>query len=91
MALYSVLTAGAAFALVYGADYCIFRVRQATNRQPFDSVTVTRYYAVPQKNGKTELLFDPPAPQTCAHSLFAQAGHAPCWYLKRHMEQRIDM
>ena len=89
--LYSLLAIGGTFALVYGTDYCVFRLRQATNHQPFDSVTITRYYAVPQKNGKTEFLFDPPGPQTCSNSLFARAGYAPCWYLKRHPEQRTDI
>jgi hypothetical protein len=88
---YTVLSVSGVCALAYAVDYCAFRIRLATNRQPFDSVTVTRYYAVPQKNGKTEFLFDPPGPQMCANSLFAQAGYAPCWYLKRHPEQRTDI
>ena len=78
-------------ALVYGTDYCIFRVRVSTNRQPFASMTVLTYYAVPQKSGKTEFIFNPPGPQTCVNALFPHAGYVPCWYLKRHTEQRIDM
>jgi len=56
---YVVLSAAGALAVVYGGDCCAFHFRVATSRQPFGSVTVTRYYAVPQKNGKTEFLFDP--------------------------------
>lgn len=89
--IYAVLSVAGVLALAYGGDYCAFRFRVATKRQPFGSVTVTRYYAVPQKNGKTEFLFDPPAPQVCANSLFAQAGYAPCWYVRRHTEQRTDI
>jgi hypothetical protein len=72
--------------LAYGIDDLGFRYRVASNRQPFGSVTVQSYYAVSQKNGKTEYLFDPPQPQTCVHALFSHAGYAPCWYLNRHHE-----
>ena len=77
--------------LAYGIDYLVFRYRVASNRQPFGSVTVQSYYAVGQKNGKTQYLFDPPRFQTCIHSLFSHAGYAPCWYLSRHREQRTDI
>jgi hypothetical protein len=83
--------AAALLALVYVTDYAIFRFRLATNRNPYGSVAVSHIYAVPQKNGKTEFLFDPPAPQSCVHALFSHQGYAPCWYLSRHAEQRIDM
>jgi hypothetical protein len=78
-------------AMVYAGDYAVFRFRVATNRNPYGSVTVDRVYAVPQKNGKTEFLFDPPAPQTCVHALFPHQGYSPCWYLSKHTEQRTDM
>jgi hypothetical protein len=78
-------------AVAYAADYCVFRYRVAANRQPFSQITVSRYYAVPQKNGKTQFIFDPPAPQTCVNSLFPRAGYVPCWYLQRHAEPRVNM
>jgi tRNA U34 5-carboxymethylaminomethyl modifying enzyme MnmG/GidA len=77
--------------LAYAIDYLIFRYRVASNRQPFGSVTVQSYYAVGQKNGKTEYLFNPPQAQTCVHAVFSHAGYAPCWYLSRHSEQRTDI
>jgi len=85
------LMLAALLALIYIGDYAVFRFRLAANRNPYGSVTVDRYYAVPQKNGKTEFLFDPPTPQTCIHALFSHQGYAPCWYLARHTEQRTDM
>ncbi len=91
MVAYSVLALAGISAVVYAGDYGVFRWRLATNRQPLGSVTVTRYYAVLQKNGKTEFFFDPPGPQTCSNSLFAQGGYAPCWYVKRHTEPRTDI
>jgi hypothetical protein len=52
---------------------------------------VRRYYAVPQKSGKIEFLHADPQEQNCVHSLFPHMGDAPCWYMLRHTEQRIDM
>ncbi len=46
--------------IAYGADYCVFRYRLATKRQPFGSVTVEHYYEVAHKDGKAEIIFDPP-------------------------------
>jgi hypothetical protein len=77
--------------LAYTVDYILFRRRISSNRQPFGQVTVIPYYAVPQKSGKTQFIFNPPEPRTCAHALFPRAGYQPCWYLERHIEQRTDL
>ncbi len=77
--------------LAYGLDYAVFRVRAASHRNAYGSVTVNHYYAVLQKNGKTQFIFDPPQPQTCVNTLFPHAGWLPCWYLTRHPDQRTDI
>ena len=77
--------------LAYLADFGVLRYRIATNRSPFGTVTVQPYDAVPQKNHKTEFLLEEPRDERCVNSLFPHIGDAPCWYLKRHTEQRIDM
>lgn len=77
--------------LAYAVDYAIFRYRASTNRQPFSQITVSSYDAVQQKNGKTEFIFNPPQAQTCANALFPRDGFVPCWYLRRHTEQRTDI
>jgi hypothetical protein len=77
--------------VAYGLDYTVFRIRAATNRNAYGSVTVKHYYAVLQKNGKTQFIFDPPQAQTCVNALFPHAGWSPCWYLSRHPEQRTDI
>jgi hypothetical protein len=77
--------------LAYGVDFAIFRIRVAVNRNPYGSVTVNRYYAVLQKNGKTQFIFDPPAPETCVNALFPHGGSMPCWYLTRHPDQRTNI
>lgn len=85
---------GAALALLalsFILDYVIFRVRIASSRQAYGTVTVRHYYAVLQKNGKTQFIFDPPQPQACVQSLFPHAGDLPCWYLRRHSEQRTNI
>lgn len=77
--------------LTYGVDFIVFRIRSALNRNPFGSVTVSHYYAVRQKNGKTQFIFEPPADETCVNALFPHSGSPPCWYLTRHPEQRTDI
>jgi hypothetical protein len=78
-------------AVAYAVDYAILRYRVATKRVPFGTVTVQSYDAVPQKDHKTEFLFENPHDETCVNSLFPHMGDAPCWYLRRHTEQRIDL
>ena len=77
--------------LTFAVDFGLFRLRVVANRNPYGSVVVTHYYAVLQKNGKTQFIFDPPAPETCVNALFPHSGMQPCWYLSRHPEQRTDI
>src|SRR6201997_2881548 len=83
-----ILTVAGAAALAYGLDYAVFRIRASTNRNAYGTVTVNHYYEILQKNGKTQLIFDPPQAQTCVHALFPHEGWLPCWYLARHPDQR---
>jgi len=78
-------------AIAYVLDYVVFKYRLATKGQVFGSVTVEHYDAVLHKDGKSELIFDPPVQQTCVHSLFPHAGDQPCWYLSRHAEKETDI
>jgi hypothetical protein len=77
--------------LTFGVDFGLFRLRVASNRDPYGAVVVSHYYAVLQKNGKTQFIFDPPAPETCVNALYPHAGMQPCWYLRRHPEQRTNI
>jgi len=81
----------AVLAFTYLADYVLLRYRMSTNRNPYGTVTVQPYYAVPRKDHKTEFLFDDPQDQTCVNSLFPHFGSSPCWYLSRNKQKRIDM
>ncbi len=81
----------AAAVLIFLVDLAVFRLRVWTNRNPYGSVTVSHYYAVLLKNGKTQFIFDPPQPWRCVNVLLPHEGLLPCWYLKRHPEQRTDI
>ena len=75
---------------LYVGDDLSLRYRIPPSRQPFGTVTVERYDAIPEKNGKVEFGFEPPVQQTCVHSPVPHMGYPPCWYLSRHAEQRIN-
>ena len=84
------LIAAGVLALAYGADVAVFRTRLAKG-DAYSSIVVSHYYAVAQKNGKTQFIFEPPAPENCVNALFPHAGSPPCWYLRKHPEQRTDI
>ena len=75
----------------YAADYLWVRYRVSKHLDPFASVTIQSYYAIHQKNGRTEYDFAPPESQLCVRSLFPHLGYSPCWYVTRHTERRIDI
>lgn len=82
------LLLAAALALFYAGDYVVLRTRLPRS---LSTVTVEPYYAVPQKDGKTEFMMLDPEDRTCTQSLFPHMGYPPCWYLRKHTQQRIDM
>jgi hypothetical protein len=88
--LVSLLTIVGIAVAIFILDYAVFRIRVAANWNPYGSVTVDHYDAIPQKNGKTQFIFDPPGPQECVHALFPHADSLPCWYLSRYPEQRTN-
>ena len=85
------LTVVAVSVTAYAIDYGVLRYRIARNQAPYGTVTVRPYYAVPQKDHKTEFLFDDPQDETCVNALFPHVGDDPCWYLNRNKEKRVDM
>ncbi len=87
-----ILIASAAGAvLLYAGDYLSLRYRFPGNRPAFGSVQVHPYYAIPQKGGKEEFVVQDPETVSCVNSLFPHLGANPCWYVKRHVRDRIDM
>jgi hypothetical protein len=86
-----IVTLVIAFVILYAADFGWTEYLASSGTEAFDSIQVQRYYAVKQKDGKTEFMFDKPAKETCVNSIFPHWGHTPCWYLKRHTRKRVDM
>lgn len=79
------LILAAALLALYGVDYLVARNR------PVGSVTVQPYYAVPQKDGKTEFMTLDPEVDSCVDSLMPHLGMPPCWKLRRNRQKRINM
>lgn len=73
--------------VVYGGDSLLFHFKA----KKYGSVRVNPYFAVPQKDHKTQYMFDDPFDQVCVNSLFPREGDTPCWYLQNHREKRIDI
>ena len=77
--------------LAFPFDYLIFRYRVARNIDPFGIVTVQVYYAIQEKNSRTEYMYKSTEQQACAHSLFPHSGFPPCWYARRHTERAVPI
>jgi hypothetical protein len=75
----------AVLAVFYATDYLVAR------KQPFGSIRVQPYLAVPQKNGKFEIIMQDPEDDPCVHSLLPHMDRQPCWYLNDHRQKRIEM
>lgn len=73
--------------ILYFGDYIVVRLRG----EPLGTVQVTKLYAVLQKDGKTEYEAGEPETQTCVNSIFPHLGYSPCWYVKRHKTQQINL
>jgi len=85
------LIAIGALCLIYLCDYLSVKYRIPKSREPFRIVTVKVFYAVPQKNGKTQFTSSGTEDQSCVNSLFPHFGMTPCWYLNRHKEKWINV
>lgn len=78
-------------AILFAGDYAVLRYRVAAGAEAFGKVTVTPFYAVRLKSGKTEFLFQDPRTETCVNSLFPHLSRTPCWYLRGHPEKRTEI
>jgi hypothetical protein len=77
--------------IIYGLDALVLQGRIWTHGAAFGTVTVRPYYAIPRKDQKMELMFDDPRDEACVNALLPHKGDAPCWYLRRHPDKRIDL
>jgi hypothetical protein len=71
---------------LYLGDYAIARNRA------LGSVQVQPFYAIHQKNGKTEYDYNVTLEtQTCVASLLPHLGNNPCWYVAKHKTRKIEI
>lgn len=83
----TVLVLAIAFAAIYIGDCATFRLRGS----PTSTVTVHQYASVPLKNNKQEFDDIGISDLPCSISLFAQNGESPCWQLRKHTIQIVQM
>jgi len=72
-------------------DNLVVRYRIHSNRAPFGSVQVKRYFAIRHKDQRVEFVPTDSETRPCVHSLLPQLGQNPCWYVSRNTVERIDM
>jgi hypothetical protein len=77
----------ACFVSVYGGDWAIFKLRGS----PQSKVIVNRYVTIPLKGNKQEFDYLGSVDVPCSVSLFSQAGHSPCWQLRRNTNQGANL
>jgi hypothetical protein len=79
-------------AITYAVDYLSLRFKIPPGRVQFGIVTVQPYYEIHEKNNKVGYDFSPPAEEdSCVNSIFPHFGYPPCWYLRRHVDKKIEM
>lgn len=76
---------------IFAADDLSLRFRIPNNREPFGTVKVKQYMAIPQKGGKFQFVFQGMEERQCVNALFPHMGSQPCWYLEKHQTERNDM
>lgn len=78
-------------AAIWLIDFGAFKYRVLRNSGSYGSVTVHEYYAIGEKNQRTEYVYKSTEQQICANALFPRAGLPPCWYARRHTEKQVEI
>jgi hypothetical protein len=83
---YAAIGAIMLLAALYVGDYAVAKSK------PFGSVQVQPFYAIHQKNGRTEFDYNvPKETQSCVASLLPHFGSNPCWYVTTHKTRKIEI
>jgi hypothetical protein len=72
-------------ALSYLGDFAVFRMRGS----PKLTLSVSHFVSAPLKNNKEEIDYTGSEQTPCSITLYPQDGMAPCWYLRRHLNQTV--
>jgi hypothetical protein len=74
-------------AISFLADFAVFRLRGS----PQQKLKVSHFISVPLNGGpnesKQEIDYTGSEDTSCSITLYPQDGLAPCWYLRRHLNQ----
>jgi hypothetical protein len=73
--------------LLYLGDTLALHLRH----DPYSTITIQHYFLIKPKNNKYEAQYDRDIDQPCSNSLFPHSGYPPCWYLRRHTEQKTKI
>ena len=92
----ALLVALAIIAIAYILDFSWYHLRLnlPSLGAAASSMHRTRIIAIPGKNNRVEYEIDSLQPEEdvpCTNTLFPHSGHAPCWYLARHLNDPIQM
>ena len=82
-----VITAIAAFAILYFGDWAVYKLRGS----PQGSLKVSQTLVVPLKGNKSEYDYLGSSEVPCSVSIFSQDGESPCWQLRRHQDQDMKL
>ncbi len=77
-------------AVAYGLDDLSARFGVPA-RPRFSTFTVNRFYYINENYNKFSLESIPSVEEQCVNALFPHSGSRPCWYLKRHTRQVINV
>jgi len=81
-----VLWAAGAAGLVYFGDWALAAIHPR-----YETVHVDRLIAVHEKFNKIGYEPTDSRDERCVGTLFSHAGSRPCWYVKRHRTEVIDI
>ena len=79
----ALMTLLALAALSYIGDFAVFRLRGS----PQQKFSVSHFVSAPLKGNKQEIDYLGSEDTPCSVTLYPQDGMAPCWYLRRHLNQ----
>jgi hypothetical protein len=86
MMKYAVIASVLLLTALYTGDYAVAKSK------PLGSVQIHPFYAIHQKNGRTEFDYNVPAEmESCVASLLPHLGSNPCWYVNSHRARKIEI
>lgn len=77
-------------AVLYGMDL-LSLIIGVPARPRYSTVTINRFFYINEKFSKFSYEPAGSAEEKCANSLFPQLGSRPCWYVRRHHIETINV